>query len=93
MPSRQCKLCTLPMCCCRRCRRCCCFEACAAACWGPQHTVGVLHVVNTDLVLTGMVETFSNSTTLPPLSPVAKYDPSASNSTAEMTSAAAYGMP
>jgi hypothetical protein len=31
--------------------------------------------------------TFSNSTTRPPLSPVAKYDPSESNSTAEITSA------
>jgi hypothetical protein len=39
-------------------------------------------------MLTGSVDTFSNSTTLPPLSPVAKYEPSASNSTAEMTSAA-----
>lgn len=45
-----------------------------------------LHVHNH--VLTGCVETFSNSTTLPPLSPVARYEPSPSNSTAEITSAA-----
>lgn len=41
-------------------------------------------------LLTGNVETFSNSTTRPPLSPVARYEPSASNSTAEITSAASH---